>query len=160
METLTFCYSKWCETHSASLNLSHLLSKYALQIFTLCAIPIPIATHAILCVCVSAALFTRLGLTRQIIKETFKRLDNDRQAQLNLTDIITANRFRYAFEGKLLPVMCPRRKMVRDSSNHLLECYPLRRQDSREEAAIEFLVDLAAKTKTSPVGLKKPIFRD
>ena len=107
----------------------------------------------------SAALTIRLGLTRSIIKEVYKQLEQDRQAQVNLTEILSAARFRYAFEGNFLPVRCPRCKIARDCFDHMTQCYPLKQKEAHDEAAIEFLAELATKTKTSPVGLKYPIFQ-
>ena len=107
----------------------------------------------------SATLAIRLGLTRSIIKEIYKKLEQDRLAQVNLTEILSAARFRYAFEGNLIPVKCPRCKIARDCFDHMLEYYPLKQKEAHDEAAIEFLAELATKTKTDPAGLKYPIFR-
>ena len=60
-------------------------------------------------------------------------------------------------DGETVPVRCPKCKTHRVTFDHMLDCYHLKRKEKREEEAIEFLVEVATKTKTEPHGVKYPL---
>ena len=105
----------------------------------------------------SAEVIVRLQLTRQILKEVCLKLQNDRDAQITLARVIGATRFKYAHGGHLLAVRCPKCRKDPDNYMHMLKCYALQEAEVPGIGAIDFLVDMATKVKTSPPQLIFPI---
>ena len=105
----------------------------------------------------SAELIVRLQLTRQIVKEAYLKLQNDRDAQLTLARVIGATRFKYAHGGHLLSVICPNCQRETDSYTHMLQCFFIQDEGAPGIGAIDFLVGLVTKVKTSPPHLVFPI---
>ena len=105
----------------------------------------------------SAEVIVRLRLTRQRMKEVCLKLQNDRDAQITLARVIGATRFKYAHGGHLLAVKCPKCRREPDNYTHMLQCYAMQDEEAPGIGAIDFLVNLATKVKTSPPQLIFPI---
>ena len=105
----------------------------------------------------SADIIIRLQLTRPIVKEIYSQLRDDRKAQITITRVLGATRFKYAHRGHLLEVRCPKCRREPDTYIHMLECYALQALEATGAQSIDFLVDLAKKVKTSPPHLIFPI---
>ena len=105
---------------------------------------------------VSGSTATRLELTREVVKEVYNALRDDREDQQNLTEILSATRFKMHYAGKMCHVKCPKRYCFsRDSFQHMLECYGFLDRLCTGPEAVSFLAELAEKTRR-PKG-SKPI---
>ena len=105
----------------------------------------------------SAKTLIKLKLTRQIVKDVYSRLRRDRTAQITLTEVPGATRYKYAHKGHLLQVTCPRCRRVPDSYEHMVDCDNLREQEATGADAIAYLVKLAESVVTTPPNLVFPI---
>ena len=108
---------------------------------------------------VSAAVILKLNLTREIIASALSRLRMRHEEQVNLLSILCGTRFKYYFQGMLVPTWCPNtfRGEVcakNDSFNHLVHCYGLRKHLKTGPDAIDFLVMMAKRTK--PPNPRRP----
>ena len=112
---------------------------------------------------VSAGIISRLELTRDIVKEAFAQVKREHAAQINLTSILCGTRYKYRYQGLLVPTQ--RRNGFwgswygrLDAFNHTLSCYALKRYEATGLDAIEFLVRMARKTLRDNPGKPTPQF--
>ena len=108
---------------------------------------------------VSAKIILRLKLTREIITTVLSRLRMRHAEQVNLLSILCGTRFKYYYQGTLLPTWCPNTFggttcARNDSFEHLLICYDLRRHMKQGPEAVDFLILMAKRTK--PPGPQRP----
>ena len=110
---------------------------------------------------VSAAIITRLGLTRETIKAALSRLRMNHKAQTNLLGILCGTRFKYYHKGDLFPTACPNKHKgsvcgATDSFAHLLRCYALNKHLKEGPAEAGFLVLMAKRTFPKGVNYPRP----
>ena len=108
----------------------------------------------------SATIITNLQLTREIYKEALDDLQQERAAQITLTCILSANRFRVHYQGSVLRSRCGRCRREEDSFAHMLRCYDLQDQLNKGANAAPFLAHMARTVKLSPPGVSVPIVED
>ena len=96
----------------------------------------------------SAAIVLKLQLTRAIVAEAIHNLRDERRAQSNLLDILSAGRFKVLTKQGLMSTHCPLRAcQKKDSFGHMLKCYDLEAGLQAGPAAADFLVKMARKTQ-------------
>ena len=108
-------------------------------------------------VSVTCALYTRLGLTRDVIRRALAELSECRMQQVVLCSILCCTRFKY-FEGRLLyPTVC-QKCGGEDSFDHLTECVGLRPATPTEDPdpTVAFLAELARRAHAIHSGLPVP----
>ena len=93
---------------------------------------------------VSCGLYTRMGLTRDVVREAFAELSDCRARQVVLASIICATRFKYFEDGGPLRTTCGKCG-EEDGFDHLLACERLAvpRPVKDPEPTAAFLVELA-----------------
>ena len=104
-----------------------------------------------------------LGISREFIKAALAGLRENHIAQTNLLNILAGTRFKYPFQGILVPTCC--QHMVEggecgkeDSFEHMVSCYSLVIPEGRGPECIEFLINMAIATLTGRLGGPKPLF--
>ena len=76
---------------------------------------------------VSASIVLSLQLTRAAIKEAYQALRDSPEEQQNLTEILSATRFKTYHKGRVYHIKCPKKTcFTRDPFGHMLYCYSLR----------------------------------
>ena len=108
----------------------------------------------------SATLLVGLQLTRDTVKEALDKLQDDRGAQITLLSVLSATRFRIYSHGRALPTKCGKCRVHPDTFDHMLRCYVLQESLVRGPGAVNFLVELAVRTKVVPPGVSVPFVRD
>ena len=76
---------------------------------------------------------------------------------MTLAGVIGATRFKFAHQGHLLKVNCPRCRKHPDGYEHMLDCYSIREEEAAGIGAVDFLAALAVKVTTIPPNLIFPI---
>ena len=111
----------------------------------------------------SAVIITRWRLTRDIISAALAELQRTHKAQINLLSIICGTRFKYYKFGMLVPTKCPHERYGvicgrEDGIEHLLKCYSITERERNEIETVDFLVDLALRTRPSNPKGPVPLF--
>ena len=109
---------------------------------------------------VSVSIVVRVKLTRCIVMEAYRQLRSNRQAQVVLTKVLGAARYKFPHMGHLLAVKCPKCRRERDSFLHMLRCYDLQEGGATGVHAIDFLGGLAVKVTTAPPNVVFPIMTE
>ena len=105
----------------------------------------------------SAQILTQLQLTRGIVKEALQELRDERRAQCNLLEVLSAARYKMVTAQGLVDTHCPLRACrARDSFSHMLECYDLQEHVARGAASVPFLVRMARKTQILDLSTPRP----
>ena len=110
----------------------------------------------------SAKNIMRLKLERSFIKEAFRQLRGEHPAQITLATIPCGTRFKYPFQGLLLPTECPNKRRsdlacgAEDSLEHLIACYGLKKHVGTGVASIEFMVKMARRAVSDTPGVSVP----
>ena len=96
---------------------------------------------------VSASILTHLELTRSVVAEAYSALRDEREAQTNLVEILSATRFKTYRGSRVYHTKCARRLCFSmDSFAHMLECYSLLASVRKGAEAVPFLIRLARRT--------------
>ena len=96
-------------------------------------------------------LMGQLDVSRGALKEALGVLRDERKAQANLLEILSATRYRVITGRGLYCTKCPKKEcFARDSYRHMIECYGLGSQEERGVDVVPFLVRMAR--ATLPVG--------
>ena len=96
----------------------------------------------------SAAIICKLQLTRAVVVEAIQTLCNERKAQSNLLDILSASRYKTLTKQGLMDTHCPLQACKqKDSFEHMIQCYDLVQDQKRGAEAAGFLVKMARKTQ-------------
>ena len=111
----------------------------------------------------SASIIIRLDLSRELIQAAMSILREDRPAQITLMTILGGTRFKYAYQGLLIPTSCPRmrggeRCNQQDSFDHLIFCYALQTQLKTGLESVPFLVTMARKATPGHPRRVRPMF--
>ena len=111
----------------------------------------------------STSTIVNLEISREMIRAALAELRENHRAQINLLNILSGTRFKYPFQGILVPTCC--QNVVRgvecggeDSFEHILSCYSLEIPEERGPKCIDFLVSMAVKTLTERLRGPKPLF--
>ena len=96
----------------------------------------------------SAAIICRLQLTREVVVEAVQALRDERRAQSNLLDILSASRYKTLAKQGLMDTHCPLQAcQQRDSFEHMIQRYDLESERKQGTEAAGFLVRMARKTQ-------------
>ena len=96
---------------------------------------------------VSASIVVFLELTRTIVQEAYQELRDTPEMQQNLTEILSATRYKLYSKGKMHHIKCPKKTCYKkDSFSHMLDCYNLRKDLKKGPEATQFLVKMARET--------------
>ena len=96
---------------------------------------------------VSASIVLLLQLARAAIKEAYQALRDSPEEQQNLTEILSATRFKTYHKGRVYHIKCPKKTcFIRDSFDHMLDCYSLREELKKGPEAPSFLTKMAKVT--------------
>ena len=112
----------------------------------------------------SAEIIKKLNLTRGHIAEAMSRLKHSHPAQITLASILCGTRFKFAFQGVLIPTECPNgwgRKEdelcgEEDSFEHLISCHGLRKYIESGPYIVDFLVRMAKRATPMSPGINIP----
>ena len=89
----------------------------------------------------------RLQLTREALREAMHLLSDNRAAQVNLAEIISAVRFKVLTGRGVFRTKCPHQLCFhRDSFQHMVECYGLTPWVAQGARVVPFLVRMAKTT--------------
>ena len=104
----------------------------------------------------AAEVFTKLRLTREIIKTVLKELQGDRKLQVVFSNVVCATRFKFFEGGELLDTVCPKPGCGSvDSLEHLLSCTEMSTAPEEREELIAYLVELTV--AACPEGSNVPV---
>ena len=96
----------------------------------------------------SAQIITKLQLTREIIKEAPRELRDERRAQNNLLQVLSAARYKMLSLEGLQDTVCPLQACnSQDTFKHMLLCYDLSDPVQVGAASVTFLTKMARKTQ-------------
>ena len=96
----------------------------------------------------SAAIICKLQLTREVVAEAIQALRDERRAQSNLLDILSAGRYKTLTKQGLMDTHCPLQAcQQRDSFEHMIRCYDLEKGRKQGAEAVGFLIKMARKTQ-------------
>ena len=104
----------------------------------------------------ASSIIHRLGVDRQTIKAVMKELSSDRSAQVTLSSILCATRFK-CFDNTLPGVLQPTHcricnKNEQDSFEHMIECVGLRNIPEHKEFLVDYLKELAKRANVGNPG--------
>ena len=108
----------------------------------------------------ASMIFCRLRLTREIIKETLRRLQNHRKRQTALAGILCATRFKFfTKKGSLLKVKCANNCGEVETFDHLLQCNGLCIPEDTEDVEkwINFLWHMATRASKTLKVIPEPV---
>ena len=92
-------------------------------------------------------IVTRLRLTREALKEAMYLLSDDRAAQVNLSEIVSATRFKVLTGRGVYRTKCPKKLCFeKDSFPHMIRCYELTPWLAQGASVVPFLVRMAKVT--------------
>ena len=97
---------------------------------------------------ISAQIITQLLLARENVAEALQLLRDERRAQCNLLQVLSAARFKILTKEGLCDTQCPLQACrARDPFEHMLQCYDLQSHIALGEASVTFRVKMARKTQ-------------
>ena len=110
-----------------------------------------------------AGIIRDLDFTREIVKPAYAILRREPGAQANQTSMLQGTRYKYYYQGLLIPTKCPSRYWGPlcgrfDSYDHMVRCYATNEQAAKGPDAIDILAKLAGRALTKNPG--KPIPQD
>ena len=106
----------------------------------------------------SASIVVFLELTRTIVEEAYHMLRDTPEIQQNLTEILSATRFKVYNQGHMHHIKCPRKTCFqKDSFKHMIDCYNLRKDLKKGPEATQFLVKMAQVTYRGKQGKYIPL---
>ena len=86
----------------------------------------------------------KLRLTREALKEAMYILGDQRAAQVNLSEIISAVRFKVLTSRGVFRTKCPKKLCFeKDSFTHMVRCYELTPWEAQGARVVPFLVKMA-----------------
>ena len=89
-------------------------------------------------------------------------LKGNHPAQITLASILCGARFKYAFQGMLIPTECPNKKKdgvqcgQEDSLEHLIKCHGLSKYKEEEPYVVDLMVKMAKRAIPSVPGVSIP----
>ena len=96
---------------------------------------------------VSASVLTYLELTRAVVAEAYEVLRDEREAQTNLVEILSATRYKTYRGSRVYHTKCARLYCYSvDSFPHMLDCYSLLDSVDKGPTSVPFLVQMARRT--------------
>ena len=111
----------------------------------------------------STAILTNLEISREMVKAALSELRESHPEQISLLNILNGTRFKYPYQGILLPTKCQNSTEGgecgrEDSFEHMLTCYGLQRPPKGSPENIDFLVSMARGTMFPRLGGPKPMY--
>ena len=106
----------------------------------------------------SASIVVFLELTRTVVNEAYQMLRDQPEVQQNLTEILSATRYKTYSQGHMHHIKCPRKTCFKqDSFRHMIECYNLTNDIKKGPEATPFLVKMARETYRGKKGKYIPL---
>ena len=104
----------------------------------------------------SGTIFTRLRLTRGIIREVMNELSRSRVLQATFASIVCATRFKFFQGDSLLHTECGYCGQI-DSFSHLISCVNIGEPPQGSADLVGYLAELADRAYNVNPGLPRPI---
>ena len=111
----------------------------------------------------STNTITNLDISREMVKAALAGLRDNHKAQINLLNTLSGTRFKYPFQGILVPTCCRnirggRECGAEDSFERMIRCYSICMPTEKGPEYIDFVTDLAVRTLHTCPGGPKPMF--
>ena len=110
----------------------------------------------------AARIIVELNIERSFIKQVCRQLRGERPAQITLAAILRGARFKYPYQGLLIPTERPNKKRnnlncgAEDSLGRLIERCKLKNRYGTGIASIPFMVEMARRAVPEAKGGSAP----